>query len=232
MRLYETFEEVHSEVSRDLKELAVVYQSHNVQDLDVSTDPGYLTHELMNYTYTLAEPISVYDHPDLNWPYINAEFGERTDTVPHNPGNAWIHDEKYWEDFIEPDTGQFAYTYSDRMYRLVDPMIRTLGEDPNSRQAWLPIWVPSDGFDTGSHRVPCSLGYHFLIRNGYLHMNYVMRSCDYVKHFAKDVALAVMLQEYVAAMLFKRYQTQAAMGTFTHTIFSLHAFAKDLEGIF
>ena len=50
MRYFLSIEEAKNEIGRDLKELAVVYQSSSVQDKKVKEDPGYLTHELTNYS--------------------------------------------------------------------------------------------------------------------------------------------------------------------------------------
>jgi hypothetical protein len=222
MRMYDQFVEVKSEVSRDLKELAVVYQSHNVQDMDVSKDPGYFTHELMNYSYTLLDPGLVTD--DYFPPYYLQEFKERISNRPQNPGLAWEEDREYWEQFLHD--GKFDYTYSERMAYVLEGVYKLLVRDPNTRQAWLSIWNDRDHFATGRRRVPCSLGYHFMVRNEKLHLHYVMRSCDFAKHFEKDVILAIMLQVYMAQRLGRE------VGHFTHTIFSLHAFAKDLEGVF
>jgi len=230
MRAFATFDEVKSEVARDLKELAVVYQSHSVQDKFVENDPGFQTHELINYSYTLLDPSSV-KVPNEQAFYITAEFRERISGRPLNPGTAFMEDEEYWSQFLhEDDNGEpkFSYTYPERMAYALEQVIYALRADSNTRRAYLPIFWGEDVFNEAREvRIPCSLGYSFLIRNDKLWMHYMMRSCDFAKHFHKDVCLAIMLQEYV----FKRVKV-TELGPFTHTIFSLHAFAKDLAGIF
>lgn len=226
MRTYATYWEVESEIKRDLKELAVVYQSKSVQDMDVSNDPGYLTHELMNYTYSLIEPESAWeDLPERLEEYVTAEFAERMGPIHLNPGLSWKVDADYWQQFLH--NGKFSYTYSERMVPYINAVKVLLQGNSETRQAWLPIWHPDDLLSTGGDiRVPCSLGYHLMVRQGSLHLHYVMRSCDFIKHFRKDVVLAVLYQNFFRQLL------QVSMGYFTHTIFSLHAFAKDLEGVF
>ena len=123
------------------------------------------------------------------------------------------------------------------MYRWLPFMGDILHADPYTRRAWLSIWDPNtDALHSrpGSlyERVPCSLGYFFSYRLGKLHCHYVMRSCDFHKHFRKDVVLAMKLQQFVAESMADETTGDIALGTFTHTIFSLHAFAKDLEGVF
>ena len=236
MRLYATFDEVVSEIERDLKELAIVYRSGSVQDIDTRGYEGYNTHELMNYGYTIS-PAIVPDYQDWDeYTYIEEEFQERVDGLPHNPGLAWYQDEEYWKEFLDSD-GEFDYTYSERMYQWLSFITDMLENDPNTRRAWLAIWNRTDLVNSrqGSNygRVPCSLGYQFMLREGRLHLHYVMRSCDFIKHFKKDVVLALKLQEYVVNHINEHMGMQlVSMGTFTHTIFSLHAFEKDLEGVF
>ena len=232
MRFYRDMTEVKSEVTRDLKELGVVYQSHRVQDMDVSNDPGYLTHELINYGYTLADPTSalnIRSLPKNIQRYIAAEHVERISLGRNNPGIAWRQDKEYWQQFLHKNTDgvmKFSYTYSEKMHALPS-VVQRLMTDRDTRQAWLPIFSPSDNYAAiDGVRVPCSLGYHVMIRHNQLYMHYIMRSCDFIKHFEKDVVLAIMLQDYFATHL------EVPLGPFTHTIFSLHAFAKDLEGVF
>jgi thymidylate synthase len=53
-----------------------------------------------------------------------------------------------------------------------------------------------------------------------------MRSCDFSTHFPNDVYLAIKLLEYIAGI------TGYEVGSFTHTIFSLHVYRKDLKEVF
>jgi thymidylate synthase len=231
MRAFATFAEVKSEVARDLKELAVIYQSQSVQDQFVLNDPDFQTHELINYSYTLLDPRSV-DVPNDQAFYIAQEFRERISGERINPGSAFLNDEDYWSQFLhdDPDGGpRFSYTYAERMADALQEVIFTLRTDKNSRRAYLPIYWPEDALNGArTIRIPCSIGYHFMVRAGQVMLHYTMRSCDFAKHFHKDVALAIMLQQYVAEQI----RMEEHLGLFTHTIFSLHAFDKDLKGIF
>ena len=78
----------------------------------------------------------------------------------------------------------------------------------------------------GLDRIPCSLTYQFLIREGKLHCIYSMRSCDFVKFFQSDVFCTAELTRYIASSL------EIPVGSLTHFLGSLHAFKKDLEGVF
>ena len=126
--------------------------------------------------------------------------------------------------------GKMGYTYNeliwnnDQFTKIVD----RLREDPDSRQLWISLWDPTRDPDLlgGVSRVPCSLGYGLQVRNGKLNLHYVMRSCDFSTHFANDVYLAIRMLEYISKL------TGYPVGNFTHTVFSLHVYRKDLKNVF
>ena len=95
---------------------------------------------------------------------------------------------------------------------------------PFTRQAYLPIWFPEDirAADQGE-RVPCSLGYHFLLRRGKLKVTYYMRSCDWFRYFRDDVYMTVRLQQDLAKMM------GVEPGRFVMHISSLHIFEAERD---
>ena len=44
--------------------------------------------------------------------------------------------------------------------------------------------------------MPCSLGYHFTLRGGLLHVTYFIRSCDFLRYFRDDVYMAMRLGQW------------------------------------
>lgn len=126
-------------------------------------------------------------------------------------------------------------------YKFGDAMdvVRHLAKHPLSRQAYLPIWFPED---TGKSdvRVPCTLGYHFIMRAGYLHCTYYIRSCDAYRHLRDDIYLTVRLQLWMLDQL--RHSTfdgdhgekwlDVKPGLFTMHIVSLHVFRNDYIKLF
>ena len=84
------------------------------------------------------------------------------------------------------------YKYGD-----LDDLVALLLREPYTRQAWLPIFFPEDTGAAHRGRIPCTLGYHFMLRDGKLHMWYVIRSCDYVRHFRDDLYLSARLLLWV-----------------------------------
>lgn len=104
-------------------------------------------------------------------------------------------------------------------------LIELLEKNPMARQAFLPMFFPED---TGSEdRTPCSLGWHFIMRNDQLHMVYYLRSCDFVNHWRNDIYMAIRLLMWVLAAL-KSGGTGnwkgVELGTLTTHITSLHTF--------
>jgi len=231
MRLYIKADEAFEEIKRDLAEMGIWVRPKTMQDKNIEGNPEYETTELQNYCYTILNAKSS-DIPNVTQPWADAEFKERI-TEPKdgkfiNPGEAWKLRENVWGEFFH--NGKFGYSYNELIWNnnQFTKIVNRLKEDPDSRQLWISLWDPERDPDLlgGVSRVPCSLGYGFQVREGKLNMHYVMRSCDFSTHFANDVYLAIKLLEYVAEL------TGYEVGNFTHTIFSLHVYRKDLKEVF
>lgn len=240
MRIYINADEMIEETKRDLAEMGIVVRPATMQDKYVKGNPDYETRELQNYSYCLLDARSQ-DIPGVIQPWADAEFEERvTDpflrheeyglSTPNfiNPGKAWELRPEVWTEYLHE--GKMAYTYNELLWKN-DQLMKIMGaliNDPDSRQLWVSLWNPEKDPDFlgGISRVPCSLGYAFQVRDGKLNMHYVMRSCDFATHFRNDVYLAIKLLEWVAE------KTHYPVGSFTHTIFSLHVYNKDVEGVF
>jgi len=135
--------------------------------------------------------------------YLKREFEERTDFErPHNPGRAFeLSPEKEKLFYSTNNVGMFTYTYSERMFRHLGKIIDLLKKDPSTRQAYLSIWDrDKDQEVAGKDMVPCSLGFHFLIRNNKLTMVYFLRSLD-AERFPQDIYLSTRLIDFVAEKL-------------------------------
>jgi len=230
MRIYQDPMEMVKEVERDLFEMGIRYQSATVQDMRVENDPGYRTIEISGYGYTLTG----FDHDKMeemirylgnNLPWAMEEASERLfppDYDP-NPGKAWEKDPGKWKRFLRD--GVFSYSYAERWQHQLPYVLNELRLRPNSRQAVMTMYdVHQDMMNWGGRdRVPCSMTYQFILRDGRLTLIYNQRSCDFMRFFSTDVFITSALLLHVAAMI------EAKPGRFIHFIGSLHAFAKDLE---
>lgn len=237
------WKEAYEEIKRDLAEMGIVVKPKTMQDKNIEGNPDFETKELQNYCYTILNAKSS-DVEGVIQPWADEEFKERiTDPfcdfkndfggcmpIPNfiNPGTAWELRKDVWTEYMHG--GKMAYTYNERIWNndQLSKIIVRLKEDHDSRQLWLSIWDPTKDVDKlgGISRVPCSLGYNFQFRDGKLNIHYVMRSCDFNTHFINDVYLGMKLLEYVANMC------GMEVGNFTHTIFSLHVYKKDVANVF
>lgn len=117
-------------------------------------------------------------------------------------------------------------------YRLGDlrDVVELLIREPLTRQAYLPIWFPEDTGVVHGERVPCTLGYHFMMRDGRLTCRYYMRSCDIIRHLQDDVYMAARLTQWICEEVNSKGQLEdepMLPGTLIMYISSLHAFKGD-----
>lgn len=166
-------------------------------------------------------------------------------------------------DHTDTSTGQFSHTYPERFWPVhaghgypigydtirnepnrgirerygdLEDVVSLLVRSPLTRQAYIPIWFPEDTGNTANVRVPCTLGYHLMIRNGKMHCWYAMRSCDLVRHLRDDIYMAGRLVQWVCDEVNKRGDNhglpfsmtpRVVPGQLNMTISSLHAFVGD-----
>lgn len=193
-----------------------------------------------------------------NQPWAETHFQERVSGVPHNPppshklwpfaqadNEKWVDGDKFSHTYPERmwpkqagyftlDTGEAVDAYGLRfLYGDLHDVMSLLIDHPYTRQAFLPIWFPEDTGVVHGERVPCTLGYHFMIRNGLLTMTYYMRSCDLRRHFTDDVYLAARLAQWISDQisetLWERHEMRVRSGLLNMHIASLHIFEGDWE---
>lgn len=219
-----------------------------------------------------GEKLDVYRRQILpNLPWADDHFLERVGGEPLNPGVQWAnwpyassadrfrtdqifthtYMERYWPKYAgktlsgkdrvpEEDWANRGYRYR---YGDLSDVVEQLAREPLTRQAFLPVWFPEDTGVLHGGRVPCSIGYHFMMRNGFFHVGYWLRSCDFVRHFRDDIYLTVRL----ALWVLDRLRIKATMeedaralelwtsvkpGMYTMWMTSLHMFKNDYRMLF
>lgn len=139
------------------------------------------------------------------WPFREKKNGD-TNTTHKSEGNAFSHTypERMWPknarpEYIDEDgVAQWEPLQGIRFaYGDLRDVVMQLYKSPNTRQAYLPIWFPEDTGAVHGKRVPCTLGYHFIIRDRKLDVSYFMRSTDLLRHFQDDIYLAIRLAQWV-----------------------------------
>ena len=204
-----------------------------------------------------AEIMAEEIHPNREW--ADEHFLERVGGIPRNPDPShtrwpWWHG----QDDATKEEGKFTHTYSERFWPTQDglsyerpprgiryefgdyhTLIQLLAREPYTRQAYLPIFFPEDTGAIHKGRIPCTLGYYFLLRDGKFHMWYTIRSCDAVRHFRDDVYLAVRLLGHTLNWLFEHeLRTEGEQvwvdvepGNFYFTAYSFHVHRGDLHHV-
>lgn len=190
---------------------------------------------------------------DKNWCQLH--FEERISGQPLNPGESYKYWPYYGNDEKWRKDEKFSHTYMERIwpkwagkksreleaesnrgirfkYGDLDDVIKLLRKDINTRQAFLPIWFPEDTGVVHGERVPCTLGYLFNFRHGYLHCTYYIRSCDMIRHFHNDLWLTNELAIYVWNKLNRYFlgQPRVQLGNLYFHCASLHVF-EDEKGL-
>lgn len=143
--------------------------------------------------------------------------------------------ERYWpkvagNEYARREFGQGIRDFSNTGIRYeygdLKDVIVLLGKDTHTRQAYLPVWFPEDTGVLHGGRVPCTLGYHFLLRNKKLHITYYIRACDALRHFRNDIYLSIRLAQWALVEL-QPHILWNSLGLFTIHISSFHVFNKE-----
>lgn len=199
-----------------------------------------------------------------NVPWAEQHFQERVSGQPLNPPPShvnwpWAHAQH--QSGVEE---KFSHTYPERMwprfantegktpegrqifvphigirfqYGDLSDVIRLLAKELYTRQAYLPIFFPEDtgGAVRLKERIPCSLGYHFMVRDNeqgkpIMDCMYSMRSCDFVRHFRDDIYMAARLLQWMVREVnfLKDFSWDVTPGHLRVHIASLHMMEGDL----
>lgn len=196
-----------------------------------------------------------------NLPWAEDHFQERVGGEPLNPppSNAWwpfavagndmhkaeekfshTYPERYWPRFANvgetrPNGRQVFVPHNGVRYEYGDlgGVVALLARSPYTRQAYLPVWFPEDTGSASGQRVPCTLGYQFLIRETpagkVLHIFYHMRSCDFIRHLPDDIYMTVRLAQWMRDEVVNASggAYHIAMGKLFFQAGSLHIFEPD-----
>lgn len=143
------------------------------------------------------------------WPYAVRGNGDHTD-------GAGIYDHTYPERLWPKHVGAYAFDKTDHAALVAGPekwanhgmryalgdledVVRQLARNPLTRQAFVPIWFPEDTGAVSQQRVPCTIGYHFLVsQDGLMSCRYYIRSVDVVRHLRNDIYMAARLLQWMA----------------------------------
>lgn len=203
-------------------------------------------YELLNYMDTHEMPLdedgAIKEYSPV-LPWAMQHLKERLSGKPLNPPPSHIYWQRETQQFLskkEPE--KFSHSYPERYnynklvsqgarYKngCIDDIIIILSNDPDSRQAYYPLFCFEDlNAAIEKERVPCTLGYYFYIEDGALNISYIIRSCDIIRHLNNDLFLTWGLAKYILDNL-KKYEhlRDLQLGNFNFICFNLHCFAND-----
>lgn len=131
-----------------------------------------------------------------------------------------------FEHFTEDD-GIFHGAYGPRTqeFSQFSTIVDRLKVDPYSRQTVVSIWNPMYDMKPSKRDYPCTVLYHFMIRNDRLHMETVMRSNDVILGLGYDAFQHSRVQIAVASVL------GVELGEYRHHVMSLHLYERDLDKV-
>ncbi len=236
MRTFKNLETMINEVTRDLFSRGMEVFDETVQGKKMGKE--YRQKELFGYTFKVfstedLKEMLEYANKTFKKPHINIDHGEAwfRDMISGkalNPEPSWRFFEDYWKKFGFEADGRFAYTYAERLVYLPQ-VIEALEKNLFRRGAVITVYnTPQDVGNMGKRRVPCSMYYHFVVRENVitqkieLNLVYTMRSCDFANFFPLDIYRAVRLQQTVAKHL------NLEVGSLTYFTSSLHCYHCDV----
>jgi len=228
------------------------------QGQDVSKRPEAEMRELLNVTMSVdMRGISALEHWRVecqpNLPWADEHFGERVSGMPLNPPPSWVrwpwanaadrsrtaeggkfnhtYPERYWPKWAQHLPGSTPMRGIRHAYGDLGDVVDLLAKEPDTRQAYMPMFFPEDTGVGDGGRKPCTLGYQFIVREARLHAYYPMRSCDLMRHYRDDVYLTVRLMLWVIEQCRERnnYFENVRVGSLTMHMTSLHCFINDLR---
>lgn len=145
---------------------------------------------------------------------------------------TWPHDlvlaaAPRYEQVLVSGTDQVAaaaVAYGPRITGQLYALIDLLEADPDSRQAVLEIWLPTDLTRTGDK--PCTLSLQFLLRRDGLETHVTMRSQDAWFGLGIDAFVFTQLAHTIA------HQLEVPLGRYVHHVGSLHLYERDVDAAY
>lgn len=223
------------------------------QGLGIKQRPEAAMKEYLNFMFQAEMPSEELDYYrqqlDPTLPWADDHFLERVSGQPLNPppsASWWPYAHKDNADY-KVDGKVFTHSYPERLwpkrangatedrvgirypYGDLRDVINLLHREPLTRQAFINIWNHEDTGAMHGDRLPCTIGWHFIQRQGYLHVAYWIRSIDVLRHARNDLYMTVRLVLWVLDELRKldRQWRLVKPGVLSFHGVSVHCFVGD-----
>jgi len=200
--------------------------THLALEGNVCSPRGSKIKELEDFSITLPPFVRFmnFEARKLSLPYIRREIrwylrGDPFDTSIDKHAKIWSH--------IRSALGNVNSNYGQYIFaeKMINNVLATLAEDPDSRRASIMILNNQHLRDLDSKDVPCTYAVNFRIRDEYLNMSVHMRSQDIWFGMGNDIPAFSFLQELMAAII------GVSVGTYHHAVDSLHVYERNWESL-
>lgn len=187
--------------------------------------------ELLNFSATLLNPRSRVSH-SLDRRLVRSKFAEFAWYLSKSADIEFI--DPYIKAYSSEDSenhkilGAYGPKIFDAKRGQISQFMRVIKQiltRESTKQAYLVISDSSD-YKVRTQKFsspPCTIGLHFMVRSGSLHLTVYMRSNDAYLGLPHDLFSFSMLQEIIAIM------TETNIGTYTHICTSLHVYENQIE---
>jgi len=173
-----------------------------IQILEKISEEGQFigkTRDISELSFCLTNPRKFQLFYKKNWMWAYVELLDRFSGM--NPGTAYQY-RPNWEKKLKKEGGTFDYSYGEVWEDQLPNIIGLLKKSKNSREAIMTMWNPVYLIrQQHFKRRPCTLTYHFYIRDKKVNLSVNMRTNDVINLLPYDVLHNCILLDYVCASL-------------------------------
>ncbi len=179
------------------------------------------TRELLNVQICLSDPRYSILPYKKNWQWAFQELLDRMSfTYGYkrlcNPGRAFIY-RSNWKKKLAKEGGKFHYSYGELFNDQINGALKELKSRKATREAVMALWTPKYLLrQPDFNRRPCTLTFHFIIREKKLLCFVNMRSNDVINLLPYDIFHHTFIQRWIA------YQLGIECGEYYHS--STHSY--------
>lgn len=194
---------------------------------------GNKSKEILGISFTLTNPIDrvcyipkrkiniVFNFAEAIWYLTGSNSLEYISYYAHNMKKYSMDDKTLTGTAYGPKI--FAYG-SDNINQW-NRIIGLFNDDPDTKRAFISIFDANEELALSNIDVSCTIGLHFLIRDGDLYMSVFMRANDAYRGVVSDIFSFSFIQEFLAAQL------SLGVGNYYHNVSTYHVYEPDYKRV-
>lgn len=187
-----------------------------IRDIQHGGELEAKTRELVNTQICLTDPRYSILPYKKNWQWAFQELLDRMSFTYGfkrlcNPGRAFIY-RSNWKKKLDKEGGRFHYSYGELFKDQINGALKELKSRKATREAVMSLWTPKYLLRQADfNRRPCTLTFHFIIREKKLLCFVNMRSNDIINLLPYDIFHHTFIQRWIA------YQLGIECGPYYHS---------------